>query len=567
LTGRTYLYDDQVSRDVPVIRFDAEDLARLMGRKIPTKELAERLPMIGGDLDKVEGSQVTIEFFPNRPDLLSVEGVARAAKAFFDVRHGLTEYSVNKAQDEVRIEPSVARIRPHIAFARVTGIKLDDARLKDLIDLQERLTMGLGRKRKRVAIGIHDAKDVRPPFTYTAVDRNLHPFVPLGHEQEMTPAQILERHEKGRAYAHLLEGFKRVPLITDADGHVLSLPPVINGRRTQLTTQTRDVLVDVTGTDKAAVEGTLNIVVTALAERGGKIHGVRHVKGKRSWVAPDLAPATWKLKRKEAEGLLGIPLSDKDAALYLGRMGHRIVSSNKATWTIQVGAWRVDVLHPVDLIEEIAIGYGFEAFQERLPELAMFGGQRAAALTAQRARTALLGHGFTEVVTLTLTGRADHFEGVGAAAGPVVEVTNPVTQEQAILRTRLLPGLLGILRANKRNPLPQAVFEVGNVVSIDTDSGETHNRLAAAAVRIASRSSFADAKGAALAIARDLGLDVRVESGRADGFVEGRTGILMGANGRLGAFGEIHPRTLAHFELEAPAYGIEIELDPRPTTG
>lgn len=551
---------------MPVIQFDVGDLNRLVGKSLKAEEVATRLPMIGGDLDHRDGDEVTIEFFPNRPDLLSVEGVARAARAFFDVAPGLASYEVVEGKEEVVIDPAVAKVRPFIGFARVDGLRLDAVRLRGLIDLQERLTMGLGRKRKKVAIGIHDAKDVAAPFAYKAVGWEEVSFAPLGYTRPMTPKQIVEDHEKGRLYGPLVAGGDTVPMILDRDGKVLSFPPVINGVLTQLSEGTTDVLVDVTGTDEAAVMGTLNIVVAALAERGGTITSLRHRHGKKkAFVAPDLSPREWTFSRAYAESLLGLTLDDKTLRRSLGRMGHDVAAVDGDDVGVRVGAWRVDLIHPVDLVEEVAIGYGFDAFEPTLPTRAMFGSQRPASHAASRARTLLLGHGFTEAVSLTLTGRRDHFEALGSSGVEVAEVTNPVTQEQAVLRAWLWPSLMALLRANKHNQLPQDVFEVGIVVPPVEEGMAPHNELRAAAVRVASRAGFSQAKSVAEAFLRDAGIKAEMAPGRVPGLVEGRTAILRDGRDEIGFVGEVDPRTLGAFELEAPAFAFEVVLDPKPS--
>ncbi len=550
---------------VPVIRFDADDLDRLLGTPIDRKELTDRLPMIGGDLEGVDGDEVAIEFFPNRPDLLSVEGIARAARAFFGLKPGLAAYDVEEGDEEVVIEESVAAVRPFIAFARVDGVELDADRLRELIDLQERLTNGPGRRRKKVAIGIHDAKDVEGAYTYRAVGREEVAFVPLGYTREMTPKQIFDEHDKGRKYRHLLEGHDKVPLIEDKDGHVLSLPPVINGVRTQLSAESRDLLVDVTGPDREAVYGVLNIVVAALAERGGTIRSLRHRQGKKTWVAPDLEPVEHELNVEYASGLLGVDFTQKQVKQALERMGHGATVA-KGVAKVKVAPWRLDILHPVDLVEEVAIGYGFEAFEPAMPQRALFGSTRTATRTARRARTILIGHGFTEVVTLTLTGGRDHFESLGAQVHPLVTVANPVTTEQTMLRAWLYPSLLALLRANKHNPLPQNVFEVGTVVPPVAEDSTAHNELRASAVRVASRAGFADAASLADAFLRDAGIQADAKAGAIPGLVEGRTAILHDEEGPVGFYGEVQPQTLEAFELEAPAFVVEVILDRAPTT-
>lgn len=548
---------------MPVLAVDPEELVRLVGQKIPRDELIARIPMMGGAFDGEKDGRLLFEFFPNRPDLLSVEGLARAARAFFDVRPGLQKYEVAPGADVVTVDPSIQQVRPHIGFARVRGVAMTDQLLLDLIDLQERLTTGPGRKRKKVAIGIHDAAPVKGPFTYKAVPADDIKFHPLQGEREMTGHEILTLHDKGRLYRHLVNP-KGVPLIVDSGGQVLSMPPIINGQLTALTAESRDLLVDVTGTDERATQGLLSIVVTSLAERGGKIQSVQLLQGKKAKkgrVTPDLSPHENPLKAARVRELLGLDLTPEDLAQCLGRMGHDFTPGASGRGTVASPAWRMDLLHMDDLVEDVGIGYGFERFVPRLPVRAQFGGVHENTKRWRRARTLLQGLGFTEVVTLTITGRQDALERIGAGDVAVVEVSNPATLEQSILRPTLFPGLLALLRANKHRELPQSVFEVGYVAPPVVAGRPPKNQLRAAALRMANRATFAECKGLVEAFLRDSAIEVRIEPGRAPGFIPGRCAVLRAGNGEeRGFFGEIHPETVHAFDLGAPVLCFEVVL-------
>jgi phenylalanyl-tRNA synthetase beta chain len=545
---------------VPVIAAEYEELVGLIGRRIPEDELIARVPMMGGAYEgKDDAGNLQFEFFPNRPDLLSIEGLARACRGFFDVKPGLHSYVVQPSAELVTVDPGVKKIRPVIGFAKVTNVPLNEKRLAQLIELQERLTAGPGRKRRKVAIGIHDAAPVKGPYTYKAVGRDAIRFIPLGASQPMTPAEIFAKHEKGRLYAHLLDGTEAVPVIVDSAGHVLSLPPIINGELTALTTRTRDVLVDVTGTDERAVFAILDIVVTALAERGGTIHSFQIQSGKSSRTTPDLKPIETPLTLQRAKQLLGLEARAQDAKLWLGRMGHDVETTG-AVAKVRSPSYRIDILHPDDLVEDMGIGYGFDKFKGRLPERALFGGVLPRTKTSRRARTALLGLGFTEVATLTITGRRDTFELLQARPTPVVGITNPLTADQEILRPALLPSLLGLLRANKHRELPQAIFEVANVVPTSADGAKTE--LRAGAIRISPDANFSECKGLVESVLRDLDIPFKAAAATPPGIIAGRGAALLGPDGReLGWFGELRPDVITNFELGAPVIAFEFRLD------
>lgn len=543
---------------MPVLAADYEDLVGLIGRRIPKRDLVARVPMMGGAYEGELEGKTLFEFFPNRPDLLSVEGLARACRAFFDVKPGLPKFRVEGPTDRVDVHASVAPVRPVVGFARVRGLSFDDARLAALIELQERLTVGPGRRRRKVAIGIHDAAPVRGPFSYKAVGRDEVRFAPLGTTEALTPREIFLRHEKGRAFGPLLDGFDRVPLIVDAAGQVLSLPPVINGELTALSTRTKDVIVDVTGTEERAVFGVLNIVVTSLAERGGRIESMEVRRGKTKRLTPDLAPFRTALRFARVREVLGLEVGLREAKKFLGRMGHGVEADGADKARVLSPAYRLDLLHADDLVEDLGIGYGFDRFQPRLPERALFGGLLARTRQTRRARTILLGLGFTEVVTLSVTSKADQVARMQGAERPLVEIANPITSDQGVVRARLLPSLLGILRANKHRELPQSIFEAGLVVP-DPARPRTESRVAAC--RISATANFSECKGVVEAFLRDAGRTATLEAKAADGFLPGRGAALRDPAGReFGWFGELRPDVITGFELGAPTIGLEIVL-------
>ncbi len=250
---------------MPLVTFSYKDFINLLGYTIPKESLIERLPMIGGDFSHVDGDELNIEFFPNRPDLTSVEGIARASRAFFGFKTGLQTYPLHPSDVVLKVDPSVKQVRPFVTTALVKNVTMTDELIVSLMGLQEKLHVGLGRNRKKVAIGVHNAEPVTPPFTYKAVDPDAVSFVPLAKDESMTLRDILHHHEKGVDYAHLLTSFPKYPLIVDANNNVLSFPPIINGALTEVTPYTKDIFIDVTGTDHKAIRFALNIVATALA--------------------------------------------------------------------------------------------------------------------------------------------------------------------------------------------------------------------------------------------------------------------------------------------------------------
>lgn len=561
---------------MPVVALDKKDLQALSG--LPLKLIQERLPMLGCNIERETPEALEVEFFPDRPDLFSVEGAARALRTFLGKERGLRRYAVKPSGARLVADSSVRKVRPAVAAAYLRGVKLDDRTLRSLIRLQEHLHWTIGRNRRRVAIGLHDAAKVQPPFRYTAAEPGFR-FRPLDEAGEMSLEKLLRDHPMGRAFGATLRGHDRLPLILDSRGKVLSFPPIINGELTRVTGATRDLFVEVTGTGEE-VGTALSIVATSLAERGAQIESVVIQEGTSSRATPDLKPRRTSLKVTEASSLLGLDLTAARAAQLLRKMGFG-TRPRGASVEVEVPAYRVDILHPWDLAEDIAKAWGFDRIEGTLPAAAGTGGRDPVEARKALAREVLVGLGYQEIVGFTLTmektdllqldpQNVEFLEMVGAKMEVLREATkevvkgattiaNPVSAEQTMVRTNLLGTLLSILAANKHRDYPQRLFEVGEAV----EGGRQFP--AATALSVHARATFAEARSLADAFLRELAAQVTIAPGQHPSFIPGRCGALSyrniyGENKTLGFFGELHPRVLEAFGLELPAVALEIEL-------
>ena len=542
---------------MPVINFSYSDLCRLIGSDVPMDTVRERLPMIGADLNVAEDGvdELSFEFYPDRPDLYSVEGIARALKAFLEIGGSAPRYEAEPSDVVIEVDPSVASVRPYIWSAVVENLRIDDPLIKSMMDLQEKLHLTLGRNRKKVAIGIHDMAAVHQPFTYKAVLPDEIRFFPLQGTREMTPAEILTEHDKGRAYAFVLEGKERYPVIVDREGTVLSMPPIINGIATEVNPSTETVLVDCTGTDLNALRYAVNILVTALADRGGRIRTVTISKDGEQQTAPDLTPIEMALDVQYANRWLGTSLSGEEMARCLRRLGHDSSVEGDAL-KVHVPPYRADILHPVDLAEDVAIGHGYERFGETFPREVTFGVDDPLVSFAGRVRPVLVGLGFFEVATLSLSNEHEQFEALNLPLeGEALRILNPVSEAHTLVRVSLLPSLMAILRKNKHRELPQRLFEVGDVVR------GTRNRKLLAGVAIHARASFTEAKSLALSISSALGLSPDISAAEHPAFVAGRCAEAVVDGSRIGVFGEVHPETIGAFELKYPVIAFEFDIE------
>jgi len=542
---------------MPVINFKYSDLCSIMGQEVPMETLADRIPMIGADIEHAEAGcdDMSVEFFPDRPDLYSVEGAARGLRAFMGFEPGMKTYPVKESDIEVFIDDSVKGVRPYFLCGIVRGVEIDDNMLKSIMEMQEKLHTTIGRKRRKLAIGIHDLDKVNGPFTYKLADPHSIRFVPLAKTEEMDMEEILVKHEKGRDYAHLLEGYSQYPIILDRDGQVLSFPPIINGSLTTVTTETRNLFIDVTGHDRKAVKGALDIVACALAERGGTIESVIMHSGNETFRSPDLTPANYSISAAECNRMLGTKLEPSQMVKALETMGMD-ASADGDCVKITVPPYRLDIMHKVDLFEDVAIGYGFENFGHGYSVIQTSGGLEPKMTFSEDLRDVMVGLGFMEVMTLTLINDRDEYEISKLPVLENVRVLNPATEDITCLRTYLMPSLVNILRHNKHRDLPQKIFEIGNVVR--NDLTETH----LCAMYTASKVSFTEIKSIAESVLREMDCKYELRSTDIGTFISGRGAEILYEGKPIGMFGEMAIEVVTGYEITHPIAFLEIDLEP-----
>lgn len=534
---------------MPVISISCSDLTELIGVKFKKEELVEKISGMGLNIEKIDGDEIFIEIFPDRPDMLSVEGIARALRNFMGIEKGIKRYKIEKSDVFLKVEKSVKDVRPYIMGCLIKDIKFNSDSIASLMELQEKLHLSIGKNRKKVAIGVHDFDKVEQPFVYKGVKPDEIRFIPLARDEEMNLKEILEKHEKGIVYAHLLEGKELYPIIIDKHERVLSFPPIINGQLTAVTEKTKNIFIDVTGTDKKAVKDALIIISTSLAERGGKIYQVK-IEDEVEKCTPEFENSKNELETKYIKKLLGFDEKEKIVEA-LEKMGHEVHFKGDRM-VVFSPPWRIDILHKIDIVEDIAKGYGYEKFNEILPKSLTFG----SSLSNEKLHITMIGLGFNEVLTLNISGKEKEFRKM-EMEGNAVEIENPLSSEHAIIRQSLIPSLLDILSKNKHHSLPQQIYEAGDVVKICDKKIEQKTMLSG--VKIDAKTNFSECKSIVEAILRNFGKKMELEEKKHPSFIDGRCASLFHNGIEVGYFGEIKPSVICNFELSYPVIAFEID--------
>ncbi len=522
-------------------------------------QLKEGLPMIKCELENF-GDEIEIQTTSDRPDLLSVQGVSRALKGFFELETGLPSLSTEKlGKSGVKIfkDNDISLIRPYIVSATVKK-KITEEDLIELMGVQERLHQTHGRKRRKISIGIHDASKIKPPFYYKAVKPESVSFVPLNEEKEMNLKEILEKTPKGKDYAFILNGFEKYPILVDSEDNVLSFPPIINGTLTTLKPGSTDILIDITGTDFEACNSTLNILCQDFMDRGGKVQTVEII-GKDKVETPQTEPENMILDLNYANKTLGTNFSDKEAVKLFKKQRLNAESDNGKI-NCEIPRYRTDFIHPVDLAEELAIGFGLNNFEIETPSLFTKGGLSWQTLMTEKARNVLSAGGFVEIANHVL---ASEELMVKCEVKTYIKIQNPVSKDYSVLRSELLPLLLETASKNTHHSYPQKIFEVGEVALFDKT---IQTNLNASALILSSNASLTEIASHFSIFSKAAGFEFTLEKKEDKKFLKNRS-LAIKVNGiEQGMMGEVNPEILTNLGIEMPASAFEFTLSKLHST-
>ncbi len=527
-----------------VVTFERFELEKLVGMKLDKKYYKDVIPMIGAPLEELTDEEASFEIFPNRPDMLSIEGFARAVKHFL----GLEEpkrYTATPHKVTVYVDKSVKEVRPFMVCAVVRDVEIDESLLLNLMQFQEKIHETFGRKRRKIAIGIHDFDMVKPPFYYKAVEPEEIKFVPLDTDTEMNLDEILRKHPKGIAYRHILENHKKYPILVDSDGSVLSFPPIINGELTRVTEKTKNLFIDITGTHLESLKKALNMLTTSLADRGYIVESVL-IKDGEDFITPDFTERKIDVELNYVNKMLGTNLDSEKLIQLVKRMGFRYDNG------ILIPPYRVDIMHPIDIVEDIAIAYGYENFVPELPNIFTRGEPLKKREFENVISSILTGLMFQEVRTMILTSREDATENSA-------ETLNPKSEECVVCREELIPGILRVFSQNKHVDYPQNIFEIGKVVFLsDTETGADERVLVCAAM---SPGNYSKISSHLDEFMRLLKLEYKIIETEDRRFIPGRVGKIYVNGEEVGIIGEIHPALLNEKKVDKPVALFELDVD------
>ena len=539
---------------MPVVTLYFDRIKKILGKSVPKGKIIDTLPFIGLDIEDETADHINVEYSPNRPDYSTDYGIITGLQGLLGIKLGMPVLKIKNGRYSIKADPSVSKIRPYVTAIEARNRKLDDETIRQIITMQEDLHNGLGRRRKKASIGIHDLEKIKFPLYYKTVTRE-HSFVPLESDVSMTVKDILEKTETGKKYRHILEGHAKVPVIVDSDGKTISFPPIVNAKLTEMNTKTHNLLVEVTATDKNAAEGVLAVIANTLQIAGFELYSVKVTGAGNS--TPVLKSRDLVLEPELVNKTLGIEISNQliVKSLKKSRLDAKL-RSKKIVCTIP--RYRNDIFGVMDLVEEVALGYGIQNLAPTMPESVSAGERNHITKTLETVRSLMVGLGYLEVMNFELTSKEILYEKTGRESSEIISVADSKSQEHIILRDMLLPGMMEVLSRNIHESYPQKIFEIGTVFEKDSPIKEGIHLSCLSAHKDV---NFTEVKSVLQSLLKTgFNLSCNTIPQKESMFVDGRTGSIVVRGKKLGSLGEIDAKVADNFKLRTPVAGFEIKL-------
>lgn len=541
---------------MPVVQLYLNRLQKLVGKKSNKNKILSKIPFLGLDIEEQTNEYLRVEYSPNRPDYATDFGIALGLEGLFGIKKGMPKLSIKKGNYILKVDSSVKKVRPYVTSIIAKNGTLDDETIRQLITLQEDLHFGIGRKRKKTSIGIHDFDKIVFPIRYTTVTKN-HKFTPLESNKEISISDILEKTDVGKQYGPILNNSTKVPVILDDQDNTISFPPIINSALTSVSTNTSNLLIEVTATDKIAAEDTLAVVATTLQAAGFSLYSVKISGASNS--TPLLKPKKIILSSDLTNNILGLNLSNTMIATCIKKS--RIdATAIKNKIICSIPRYRFDIFGPMDLVEEVALGYGIENLKPTLPPSISVGEKNNVTKAIDSLSLIMIGLGFTEVVNSSLVSNEIQNQLTNRGNLDVIQVVESKSLEHTILRDAIIPSLLDTLSKNIHEQYPQKLFETGTVFSKGNPIQEDMHLAGISAHKDANFSEIKSILQTSLKIGFNIDTETKTASHLP--FSKGKTAYILVNNKIVGILGEIDSTVIGNFKIreQVKVVGFEIKL-------
>ena len=570
---------------MPKIDVNEQLFFNLLGRKYDySSEFEHLLSSAKAELDEAPSAAapqderiIKIELNDtNRPDLWSTAGLARLLRMHTGGASNKARYQAflstvgerkNSGNRTITVAPALQHIRPFMTAFVISGKPIDDAMLKDIIQTQEKLCWNFGRKRRSVSMGVYRSELINWPVQYRAVDPHTTSFTPLGFDTEMTCEQIITEHPKGKEYGWILKGMKKVPLLSDAKGGVLSMAPIINSAHIgAVQPGDADLLVELTGTDIPSLLLATNIVACDFSDAGYTILPVSveypyDTGFGKTITTPLYFQEPTKTTVHAVNKLLGTKLSAQDIVEALERMDNTVTVEGDCL-TLTPPAYRNDFLHEVDIIEDVMMGKTVEFFEPETPREFTIGRLSPVTLLSRKIKSLMVGFGYQEMIFNYLGSKKDYIDRMNIDGESVIEIANPMSENYQFVRPSIIPSLLSAETVSGNAVYPHRIFETGKIAYLAPEENTgTRTRQSLGFLTVNQDANFNEAASLVAGLLYYLQMDYAVCETHDPRFIEGRQAGVLANGKQIGIFGELHPQVLENWSVTAPAFAGELDIE------
>lgn len=550
---------------MPVVNFSTDRLTKFFPG-IDLNKILEMLPFVALDIESIDGEFIRVEYNPNRPDFASEYGIVRALRGLFGIETGIPKFAMHKkkrTQYIVKVDLSVKQLRPFIlAMVAKKKANLDDQSIRQLILMQEDLHNGIGRRRMKASIGIHNLDVIKFPVSYKTVSEDFS-FVPVDQLSRQSIKSILNESDIGREYGYILEKSKeknRYPLVVDAENNVLSFPPIINAKLTKVNTNTHNLFIEVTANNQKTAEDALAIFALTLYEAGFEIHCALISDIKGTMFTPKMDPSHIDVDPNYINRLLGLELRVNEIlrCLKKSRLNANMVQKKKII-KCTIPRYRTDILHPIDIVEEVAIGYGVYNMKPTMPSSTLTGQTNCLSFYIDIIREIMVGLEMLEVMNFSIVGRKVQYQLTGVnESNTVLKVDGAKSAEHEILRDMLIPSLLKSLSYNVHEEYPQKLFEIGKVFQCNNGLNEYWSL---GVVVAHNNSGYTEAKSILQTLLKTgFGKTGVTKATTHPMFIDGRCADINVDDEYVGLIGEVAPLAIDNFRIRVPVVAFELNL-------
>ncbi|MEM3791254.1 MAG: phenylalanine--tRNA ligase subunit beta [Candidatus Micrarchaeaceae archaeon] len=534
------------------VGFDKKRLFEILGFELDDRKLVEEIEKMGVSVEGIDKEKVSLEIYSNRPDLFSIIGFSRSLKNFL---HRSKRYSYELGSDvfgSIEVEKEVSKVRPFI-YALYAKLEMNEEVKREVVNSIETLSETLGRKRRKIAAGLHDLSKVRPPIRY-CVEREGR-FIPLGKEKEMSYEEIIREHEKGKEYGDLAkDGFL---VLKDSLG-AMSLIPIINSDRTKITKDTKEMLIDVTGTNEFYTSKVADILACDLMDLGAEVKRIEINYPKKKVLSPLMETERKYLYLRDIESEIGVKIGENNAVSLANKMGYRSAYEGRKI-LFDIPPYRADIIDEQDIIEDMAIAYGYEYIMPFEIYSSQIGQRSGLDVFEEKIGLLMRSMGFTEVMSPYLTNSEKNFKKMRIEEAQKVELEYSRESSINMLRTWIIPSLLEIAGRSQNEKMPINIFEFDAAFTIEQERPKQSYHLAALSMGPYIDFNFIKSVGKSI-VSILFGKDFEFAAIEHKSFIEGRAVEVRVKGKKLGFLGEIHPEVLSNFGIFEPCSALELEL-------